>query len=174
MLFLSRFLVLICSMKDAYFHDSCNFVRPLFFFLWTYKQLWKEPQCKKAVPSVHIFPHCEFLKNAPSGTGKPGRLLSMGSHRVGHELGDLAAAAAVVNHSQSLQLPSERKCWESDPSWVDWWFLFIKCKELEAILKLFFQRKVNVRVLKAVVGGGWGLHLMIYKGHGFEDKCSAK
>ena len=38
----------------------------------------------------------------------------------------------------------------------------------------FFQRKGNVRVLKAVVGGRWGLHLMTYKGHGLEDKCSAK
>jgi len=32
MLFLSRYLVLISSMNDAYFHDSCNFVRPLMFF----------------------------------------------------------------------------------------------------------------------------------------------
>ena len=38
----------------------------------------------------------------------------------------------------------------------------------------FFQRKGHVRVLKAVVGGRWGLHLMTYKGHGLEDKCSAK
>ena len=88
MLFLSRFLVLICSMKDAYFHDFCNFVRPLIFFfsfdpLSSFEKSLK--QCKKAVPSVHIFPHGEFLKNAHSGTGKPGGLPSMGSHRVGQE-----------------------------------------------------------------------------------------
>ena len=29
-------------------------------------------------------------------TGEPGGLLSMGSHRVGHDLSDLAAAAAAV------------------------------------------------------------------------------
>jgi len=154
MLFLSRFLVLIWSMKDVYFHDSCNFVRPSIFFLFDPLSSFEKSlkQCKKAVPSVHIFPHGEFLKNAHSGTGKPGGLPSMGSHRVGHQWSDLAAAA-VLKHIQSIQLPSERKWWESDPSWVDWWFLFIKRKELEAILKLFsFQRKGNVRVLKAVVG----------------------
>ena len=32
---------------------------------------------------------------------KPGRLLSMGSHRVGHDWSDLAAAAAAVNSIQS-------------------------------------------------------------------------
>ena len=30
------------------------------------------------------------------GTGEPGELLSMGSHRVGHDWSDLAAAAAVA------------------------------------------------------------------------------
>ena len=30
------------------------------------------------------------------GTGKPGRLPSMGSHRVGHDGSDLAAAAAAA------------------------------------------------------------------------------
>ena len=38
-------------------------------------------------------------------------------------------------------------------------------------MKLFFQRKGNVRVLKAVVGGRWGLHLMTYKGHGLEENA---
>ena len=73
MLLLSRFLVLICSMKDAYFHDSCNFVRPLIFFFFAPISNFEKSlkQCKKAVPSVHIFRHCEFLKNAHSGAGKP-------------------------------------------------------------------------------------------------------
>ena len=31
------------------------------------------------------------------GTGEPGGLPSMGSHRVGHDLSELAAAAAVVS-----------------------------------------------------------------------------
>ena len=33
------------------------------------------------------------------GTGEPGRLLSMGSHRVRHDWSDLAAAAACIKHS---------------------------------------------------------------------------
>ena len=87
MLFLSRFLVRICSMKDAYFHDSCNFVRPLIFFFFAPISNFENSlkQCKKAVPSMHIFPHGEFLKNAHSGAGKPGGLPAMGWHRVGHE-----------------------------------------------------------------------------------------
>ena len=32
------------------------------------------------------------------GTGEPGGLPSMGSHRVGHDLSDLAAAAAAAGH----------------------------------------------------------------------------
>ena len=32
------------------------------------------------------------------GTGKPGGLRSMGSHRVGHDLSDLAAAAAAAEY----------------------------------------------------------------------------
>ena len=34
------------------------------------------------------------------GTGEPGELPSMGSHRVGHDLSDLAAAAAAVMVTQ--------------------------------------------------------------------------
>ena len=33
------------------------------------------------------------------GTGEPGGLLSMGSHRVGHDRSDLAAAAAALQRS---------------------------------------------------------------------------
>ena len=36
------------------------------------------------------------------GTGEPGGLLSMGSHRVGHHLSDLAAAAAAAKTLKPL------------------------------------------------------------------------
>ena len=36
------------------------------------------------------------------GTGEPGRLLSMGSHRVGHDLSNLAAAAAAAASEKNL------------------------------------------------------------------------
>ena len=40
--------------------------------------------------------HSSVLAWKIPGTGEPGGLLSMGSHRVGHDWSDLAAAAAAV------------------------------------------------------------------------------
>ena len=40
--------------------------------------------------------HSSVLAWRIPGTGEPGGLLSMGSHRVGHDRSDLAAAAAVL------------------------------------------------------------------------------
>ena len=40
--------------------------------------------------------HSSVLAWRIPGTGEPGGLPSMASHRVGHDLGDLAAAAAAV------------------------------------------------------------------------------
>ena len=40
--------------------------------------------------------HSSVLAWRIPGTGEPGGLLSMGSHRVGHDCSDLAAAAAAV------------------------------------------------------------------------------
>ena len=39
--------------------------------------------------------HSSVLAWRIPGTGEPGELLSMGSHRVGHDLNDLAAAVAI-------------------------------------------------------------------------------
>ena len=36
------------------------------------------------------------------GTEEPGGLLSMGSHRVGHDLSDLAAAAAAAEENEVI------------------------------------------------------------------------
>ena len=41
-------------------------------------------------------PHSSVLAWRIPGTGEPGRLLPMGSHRVGHDWSDLAAAAASI------------------------------------------------------------------------------
>ena len=40
---------------------------------------------------------------SPPGTGEPGRLPSMGSHRVGHDWSDLAAAAGLVRKQGGLR-----------------------------------------------------------------------
>ena len=48
--------------------------------------------------------HSSVLAWRIPGTGEPGGLLSVGSHRVGHDCRDLAAAAAVAMHTNSLFL----------------------------------------------------------------------
>ena len=49
--------------------------------------------------------HSSVLAWRIPGTGEPGGLLSMGSHRVGHDQSDLeAAAAAVMEMIHSFQL----------------------------------------------------------------------
>ena len=44
--------------------------------------------------------HSNFLAWRIPGTGEPGGLLSMGSHRVGHDWSDLAAAAAAAKKAE--------------------------------------------------------------------------
>ena len=44
--------------------------------------------------------HSSVLAWRIPGTGEPGGRLSMGSHRVGHDLSDLAVAVAVAWHMQ--------------------------------------------------------------------------
>ena len=44
--------------------------------------------------------HSSVLAWRIPGTGEPGGLLSMGSHRIGHDWSDLAAAAAAANFSK--------------------------------------------------------------------------
>ena len=50
--------------------------------------------------------HSSVLAWRIPGTGEPGRLLSMGSHRVGHDRSDLAAAAAEILHLQGEGFPT--------------------------------------------------------------------
>ena len=46
------------------------------------------------------YTHFSALAWRIPGTGEPGGLLSMGSHRVGHDWNDLAAAAAALDYSK--------------------------------------------------------------------------
>ena len=48
-------------------------------------------------------PHSSTLAWRIPGTGEPGGLPSMGSHRVGHNYSDLAAAAAVTLNAVNLR-----------------------------------------------------------------------
>ena len=53
--------------------------------------------------------HSSTLAWRIPGTGEPGWLLSMGSHRVRHDWGDLAAAAAAAAAYPALLFPSKTK-----------------------------------------------------------------
>ena len=55
--------------------------------------------------------HSSVLAWRIPGTGEPGGLPSMGSHRVGHDGGDLAAAAALFINVQAMgiHLPGSTK-----------------------------------------------------------------
>ena len=46
--------------------------------------------------------HSSILAWRIPGTGEPGGLPSMGSHRVGHNLRDLAAAAAAIGNQRPI------------------------------------------------------------------------
>ena len=65
------------------------------FVLWIWKKKWnKLDKSKRSSYSLVVFKHSCLLERRISGTGKPGGLTSMGSHRVGYDWSDLAAAAA--------------------------------------------------------------------------------
>ena len=52
--------------------------------------------------------HSSVLAWRIPGTGEPGGLLSMGSHRVGHDCSDLAAAAVKASRA-NMENPGEHK-----------------------------------------------------------------
>ena len=62
--------------------------------------------------------HSSVLAWRIPGTGEPGGLPSLGSHRVGHDWSDLAAAAAMINTVVLLKEYSMHKLME-----IRWWFL---------------------------------------------------
>ena len=53
--------------------------------------------------------HSSVLAWIIPGTGEPGGLPSMGSHRVGYDCSDLAAAAASANIPESMRLHRKGK-----------------------------------------------------------------
>ena len=55
--------------------------------------------------------HSSVLAWRIPGTGEPDGLLSMGSHRVGQDESDLAAAAAVFHFMDILHFVYSSTCW---------------------------------------------------------------
>ena len=90
-------------------------------------------------------PHSSTLAWRIPGTGEPGELPSMGSHRVGHDRSDLAAAAAAASYSWFQVLVNLNILMQanSDPG------------------SLFLSRRLHVlprpRVSEVVCEGCWGV-----------------
>ena len=55
--------------------------------------------------------HSSVLARRIPGTAEPGELPSMGSHKVGHNSSDLAAAAATRSHTCILKKDSSPDSW---------------------------------------------------------------
>ena len=66
--------------------------------------------------------HSSVLAWRIPGTGEPGGLQSMGSHTVGHDWSDLAAAAAEGKMSR-LEDGLDREGWRKEFTMVTLWFL---------------------------------------------------
>ena len=66
--------------------------------------------------------HSSVLAWRIPGTGEPGGLPSMGSHRVGHDRSDLAAAGAslVAQSLKNLPTMQETTCSAGDPGLIFW------------------------------------------------------
>ena len=84
--------------------------------------------------------HSSVLAWRISGTGEPGGLLSVGSHRVGHDWSNLAAVAAAVatildNSLVNTFLPL--LFWYSSISWRSHW---------SALRKVFFSNSGSARL----------------------------
>ena len=83
--------------------------------------------------------HSSVLAWRIPGTGQPGGLPSMGSHRVGHNWSDLAAAANIIVrrrqwHPTLVLLPGESHGWRSLVGCSPW-----GCKESDTTERLHFH-----------------------------------
>ena len=71
--------------------------------------------------------HSSVLAWRIPGTGEPGGLPSMGSHRVGHDWSDLAAAAAARIMRADFKMAPEEPKWSWKDGWINtqwssiWW-----------------------------------------------------
>ena len=95
---------------------------------------------------------CSCLENPRDGEGEPGRLPSMGSHRVGHDWSDLAAAAAAVF------LPGEFHGQRSLVGYSPWGYKDLDTTEwLTLLLFLLSNMDENWEMLKIIIiiNGSW-------------------
>ena len=102
--------------------------------------------------------HFSVLAWRIPGTGEPGGLPSMGSHRVGHDWSGLAAAAATVERlGMALSPPSRTKRSQSSPreSRGSWSWQLLASKVSASMCGGILQWGQGVGE-KAIIKGQWG------------------
>ena len=78
--------------------------------------------------------HSSVLAWRIPGTGEPGGLPSMGSHRVGHEWSDLAAAAASYHSVRMLWICGQTSE-NLNTDWLQNWGFFFYCTKISHKLR---------------------------------------
>ena len=100
--------------------------------------------------------HCSVLAWRIPGMGEPGGLLSVGSHRVGHDWSDLAAAAATLltawlppwaNMNMKVRLrPHSPLCWELEGNHQAWCLIFfISSRNLHCSHALYLKESARMK-----------------------------
>ena len=96
--------------------------------------------------------HSSVLAWRIPGTGEPGELPSMGSHRVGHDWSDLAAAAAADHYTQRDKKILKEFAWSIKICWIKYQTLFAHSLQWELLCKTKLQTKLQMNY--------WFLELM--------------
>ena len=102
--------------------------------------------------------HSSVLAWRIPGTGEPGGLPSMGSHRVGHDWSDLAAAAAaaaIVNYYWNISLTRVLWTWRKATfsslfppilCWMPIYWIFIECNLIKLFSIMFMSLYATTRL----------------------------
>jgi len=128
---LASWLVVEVGLNDGVSPKLFSFLPQLFCWLWLFNidSTWNQkPQYKIYNKAEHLenqnsntflemATHSSILAWRIPGMGEPGGLPSMGSHRVGHNWSDLAAAAAAATVAQLVRNPSGMDPWVGKMPW---------------------------------------------------------
>ena len=94
--------------KESY---TKNTITENLFYCMSFADNWEVLSADRKNNLCLLFTHSSVLAWGIPGTGEPGGLPSMGSHRAGHDWSDLAAAAAF----SFIVLISKSSLWGSEP-----------------------------------------------------------
>jgi len=110
--------------------------------------------------------HSSVLAWRVPGTGEPGGLPSMGSHRVRHDWSDLAAAAYKWNHIQEkcLELFIIFFHWDCHENWYSISWNFIHIKPHAKIVHLFNVFHFSSTIMAPWVNKRLGEYLLCQSG----------